>query len=101
MKSDLIEKCKFYNGEDICPYQGTDIRSMFWFYESAWVSMEINDDDVFKKYLTQYKRSKWYEVNENVPMNLKAMLYNRYCHFVDIEGEGFKEYFQKYMEYNK
>ena len=97
-RTELLKLCLYYKDEKECPYPKNDARQNFWFYEKAWVHMELNASNLIERYQKRYIENIFYEkTKDNVPIRLKALLYNRYCHFVDFQGVGFLEYYRRYI----
>lgn len=104
-KETLIGFCRYYKGEDSNPYEGKDqSKAMFWFYESVWVrdTIEVSKDTKQEKehdcfnYLNDYVRSglSQFEMTDGVPATLKALLFNRYGHWMQGSVESFKEWYK-------
>jgi len=95
-KQALIDKCRYYKGEETCPdrieKQG---KKYLWFYESKWVELKGNYDDpgeYDEHGLTSF------EENDGVPVSLKKMLFNRFIEDVyDLEQavKNFKIWYKK------
>lgn len=106
--NNLIDHCRYYKGEDNNPFDGKDPnKAMFWFYEKYWVdaknqSTKNNEAGRYKKnliseYLTEYNNNGLanFSFNDNTPVTLKALLFNRYSHFSMCDAEGFKKFYLK------
>ena len=108
MHSHLIELCRYYKGEEDNAFEGKDQnKSMFWFYERAWVNFMAKTADrnengrfannLISEYLTEYtlKGLTNFSFNDGVPITFKALLFNRYQHWSMGDAEGFKEFYIK------
>lgn len=75
----LLQYCRYYKGGDVCPFD--DERQMLWFYEQSWVTAMLNDDDMLEEYISDYVIVGLHDfsVTDDVPMSLKALLFNRYA----------------------
>ncbi len=101
-KNELLTFCRHYQGEAEPPARlGYENRNL-WKYEEIWVGMmENGSENAFEDFLSAYHRdglSKMCET-DNVPMTLKALLYNRFQFHNDGMGnvEDFKKwYIEKY-----
>lgn len=97
-KEQLIKFCRFYNGEKECPYNdGT--HSMFWDYERKWVNFSASSNEVLDDFVTEYQNAMLgkFSNDDNVPISLKALLFNRFSHWNsgnwDSCSESFKEFY--------
>lgn len=78
-KTDLIEMCKYYNGEEVNPYESKDNnKSMLWNYEKAWVYDSLNETD-YTEMMNDYSEVGLLRFNtsDNTPTSYKALLFNR------------------------
>lgn len=78
MKNDLIKHCRYYNGQDNCKYDDQN-KNMLCFYERCWVMENQNGqnyDYLLNEYI--YAGLKDFESTDNIPITLKALLFNRY-----------------------
>ena len=106
---EIIKCCRYYKGEKENPFEGKGIElqnaAMFWFYEMWW-SERINspeDIDPFKQEIEDYK---WhglegFSANDGVPISLKAILFNRYSHWIQGPVEDFKSFYLKQYYQNR
>ena len=99
--NNLLEYCRYYKGEDECPEDiSKDENGSSWFYEKLWVQSDDFRDE--KGYNTTGYIDyglKDFNVDDGVPITLKALLFNRYCHWSGGYGndvEGFKKWYKKY-----
>lgn len=98
-KKDLISFCRYYHGEETCPFSEED-KSMLWDYERTWVADMMSDDD-FSEYISDYLAVglRDFSMFDDTPITLKAMLFNRYAktaYTMQDAVPGFKEFYQKY-----
>ena len=99
---DLIQYCRYYKGEEECPesYNGTDFDNV-WFYEKVWANSETDRDEKgcnTTEYITYGMKE--FNADDGVPITLKALLFNRYCHWLggygkESDTEGFKKWYLK------
>ena len=103
----LIRLCRYYRGEDDCP-QG--VSKLIWGYEKAWVEFNIrasksasgSDAAYLKSIEREYNDSglKYFEIMDDTPGSLKALLFNRFCHWDSGSMrecvEPFKKWYLKY-----
>lgn len=100
-EKECLKCCNFFNGEEESPYESRGIEyqnyNMFWFYEKCWCRMsdrerEWNTEE-YKAYgLADFRK------DDGTPISLKALLFNRYCHWCGGYGndaEGFKSWYIK------
>ena len=75
-KSELIEMCKYYDGEETCTYDDNDI-AMLWNYERAWVYDDLNNVD-YTEMMYDYAEVGLLRFKlDNTPTSYKALLFNR------------------------
>lgn len=100
---DLIKYCRYYKGEDEIPLEiSKNGDGMFWFYEKLWVEREdLHGDDT--RNMIEYIRSglEDFRKEDDVPITLKALLFNRHSHWgggygTDEDVKYFKEWYFKY-----
>lgn len=100
-RKELIKQCRYYNGEKENPFkEERQDKKMFWDYEKSWVELTLSSDAIIGKMLDGYRRypgMKSFEVNDGTPETLKALLFNRYMHW--MEDDGFKGFYRgQYVE---
>lgn len=77
----LLKVCKYYKGERTCP---SDTNEMFWNYERSWMGYRLDaDSDFLHNCLEDYHNAGLFdfEQNDGVPDTLKALLFDRFCHW--------------------
>ena len=106
MENDLLKFCRYYHGGDKNPYEGKDQnKAMFYCYEKAWIDLmtqsnenaeaERGINNLISEYLTDYLNNGLvnFSFNDNVPLTLKALLFNRYQHWNMGGIDGFKDFY--------
>ena len=81
-KQDLLKFCRYYKGEKENPHpDGND--ALFWGYESKWVDEMVKDTDFLSECITDYIGIGLsdFDKTDDTPLSLKALLFNRYCHW--------------------
>ena len=70
----------FYYGKDIPEDCGAHVGHQ---YEGCWVSSHLNNDDFFLRETLSYIREGLGDfcADDGVPISMKALLYNRFCHW--------------------
>ena len=100
----LMECCKYYKGEKENPYKEEQNKACLWSYERAWLLEFANPQSrLLISYLRQYTAVglTGFSTDDNVPITLKALLFNRYArtHYSSYEAaESFKKFYNKYLE---
>lgn len=100
---DVLQQCRYYKGENSNPYDGKDQdKALLWFYESCWEQAQ-DKASAFAEYVSEYKNYglEQFNASDNVPMSLKALLFNRYgrgCYSMADAVEGFKEFYNKHYK---
>lgn len=97
--AELIKQCHYYNGEDTDPFERVDQnKSMIRFYESYWVNQRSRGNrltDYLNEYLAAGLRD--FEAGDQVPVSLKAVLFNRYQKgSYSTDTEYFKAFYRQY-----
>lgn len=104
---DLIKLCRYYKGEKECPEKlNKEGYGTIWFYEQIWVQNpdfrdETDDIDNINFYGYKHAGLIDFNVGDGVPVSLKALLFNRYCHWSGYGDPiiGFKRwYFEFYLK---
>lgn len=99
-KNDLQSFCRFYKGGMVCPFKDGD-KQMFWLCEKWWTEQtELASDagceriaPILKEYTNAGLSN--FEMYDDVPITLKAVLFNRYCKYTErMDIEGFKDLYQ-------
>lgn len=96
----LIKYCRYYRGENKNPYSGINQnKAMFWDYERFWI-LDSKREGAFSDMLTDYVNNDLdkFSFNDGVPINLKALLFNRYAqtaYSLRDAVEPFKEFYKK------
>lgn len=89
---DPIHYCRYYKGEEECP-QG--IKASFWMYEKLWVDWFIKKDNYLTEATREYLAHNLAEFQntDDTPISLKAILFNRYSHWLGCDVKGFKKWY--------
>lgn len=91
-REELIKQCRYYKGESDCPfYDALDGR--FWNYERFWVNWCISGDSFLLEMVDEYTRRGLADFHTEIPITLRAILYNRYDHWAQGGEEDFKIWF--------
>lgn len=102
---DLIPFCRYYKGETEKP---KETNVLFWEYEKKWVKLSENpkeDSESFNmviNWLDDYMRAglSLFKNDDGVPITLKALLFNRYTHWMQT-NDGFKEWYTNQYKQEK
>lgn len=93
----LIAKCKYYKGEEDCP-DGVPFTS--WECEEMYVRhMAIGDHGFFKSdvdFYCKFGLDKVPELNDDNPIEVKALMFERFCHNSDNDPKTLARYFPKF-----
>lgn len=91
MKKQLLKYCRFFKGEEICPF--LDEHRSLWEAERNWVDEAIVGSRLLDEYLDGFRRDLPDMANFEVTHpSLKAFLYDRYLHFGGSKS-GFPAWF--------
>lgn len=101
-KEDYIKQCRYYKGEITNPFEGTN-NSMLWFYEQKWCEFAIDNPAYLDECIEEYKYFGLtdFSDNDNVPISLKAIFFNRFLHWgggynAESDRKNFKEWYKTY-----
>lgn len=99
-KKELLKFCRYYKGEDDCHFKEQN-KSMLWFYERAWVYEMSNDSKDLYIYIEEYIRHglRTFEMFNNIPLTLKALLFNRFARTFQSMAEAVEPFKTFYIEY--
>ena len=95
--NDMLSKCKFYKGEEDCP------KGVFFFgWECEYMYVKhiaAGDNGFFKSALDLFCKlglDKVPELQDGTPIEIQALLFERYCHNSDIDPKTLACSFPKY-----
>lgn len=101
-KSGLLSFCRYYGRKT----ESKDPNiSMFFLCEQFWVENSerlTEDNDPLREMTIEYIRAglREFELTDQVPLSLKAVLFNRYCQYQErVDVDGFKKFYKD--EYKK
>lgn len=100
-REELVGLCRYYKGEEACPFDGKDQnRSMLWFYEMSWVEDTLNGRS-FAEQLADYSACGLdpLAASDGIPKTLKARLFNRYgrgSYSMREAAASFREFYGEY-----
>ena len=107
---DLLKFCKYYKGESKNPFEGKNQNAMmFWDYEKDWCetnvkALENEESDaamMMDLIITAYSNAGLasFRNDDDTPISLKALLYNRFDHWFQGTPEDFKGwYVRRYLK---
>lgn len=95
-KKDLIQFCRYYQGESENPYQGT--KGMLWEYERLWIEYTFEQNPILASCINEYSLAglSTFEMQDDTPASLKALLFNRFTQW-DESGDFKKWYKNTYI----
>lgn len=100
-KKYLIQECRYYNGEDEDPFDEEPDASTAWRYEQWYVENYPKPDEKshFKELVSYYCSIFGdFESGDGTPVELKALFWNRYEHWISCEPESFKEWYRRHYQ---
>lgn len=99
-KKDLLKLCRYYKGEDDCPFKEQN-KSTLWFYERAWVFDTLNNSNSLSSAIEEYIRLGLglFEQFDDIPLSLKALIFNRYARTSNSMTEAVEPFKKFYKEY--
>lgn len=96
----LILYCRYYKGEEDCLESiSRDGDCSLWFYEQVWATQEEHRDETGGNTLEYIHYGlKDFNADDGVPITLKALLFNRFCHWVGGYGNDVEQFKEWYLE---
>lgn len=98
MNEDLLKFCRYYHDEKGGKCSDAEVQ-MLCKIEKMWVDRMCAEDNDFDALLDEYITSGLTSFSEtdNVPVTLKALLFNRFTQYNDrIDVEAFKKWYKKH-----
>ncbi|MBR3564751.1 MAG: hypothetical protein IKN91_00260 [Paludibacteraceae bacterium] len=83
-KKDLLERTRFYKGEEKPEelLNNIEMAGLYWDYERVWVEQELNPEDFYKETVAYFQRKfKGVRLCTDVPIGLQAIFANRIEHW--------------------
>ncbi len=100
-KSDAIKFCRYYHGEDVCPFRDEE-RATLWKIERAWAERMIAvNTEMIEEAVSEYVAYGLgeFQMRDGVPISLKAFLFNRLTKYDErIDLEAFRQFYLKYYK---
>ena len=99
-REELILDCRYYNGEEEVPNTLPAGKEIFWDYERVWVKWVLEGDDILQRHIDHY--TKEYDLpnllpeSDGTPLGIKAILFNRYDHWIGYMGGSIEKYAQQF-----
>lgn len=100
MDKTLFNYCRYYKGEQSCPFTKQNDR-MFWDYERIWCNMQTTHDASMNDIVRDYNLNGFaeFEPYDGVPVSMKALLFNRMTNYMEKSPERFADFYkQMYIE---
>lgn len=99
-KEELLKFCRYYHGEENCKCSDPEVQTLCKI-EKMWVdSMSAEDSDfdaLLDDYITNDLTS--FCETDNVPVTLKALLFNRFTQYNDrIDVDAFKIWYKQHYD---
>ena len=99
-KAELLESCRFYDGNDNCKFPSGSEEETLWAIERLWVSKTLQKDVLFIEAAVNDFLAcglNTLERHDGIPVELKAVLFNRFCQYNErIDVSGFREYYKRH-----
>lgn len=97
----LLNACRYYKGESSNPFTKGN-KATFWEYEEKWIELTASNSAILANAIDEYIGAGLsdFEIGDDTPLSLKAMLFNRYCHWLGGYGlfedaKNFREFYLK------
>ena len=102
-RADLILDCRYYNGEEEVPNTLPKGKEIFWDYERVWVKWVLEGYPNLQKsidhYTEAYNLPNLLPESDGTPLGIKAILFNRYDHWIGYMGGPKEKYAQEFKEW--
>lgn len=88
-KNKLIQRCRFYNGEPVCPISEPKAEH-FWKYEKLWVetlAKSYRNAESWREALNSFPKIKKFAEEKSLPSSLIGLLVNRDEHWLGMIDE--------------
>lgn len=72
MKTELLNSCKYYKGEDKCPYVSDE--GYVWGIEKRWIELSVDNQDRLDEIVEDFKVYGYGAIDVNIPLSLAALL---------------------------
>lgn len=99
--NELLQFCRYYKGEDKCPFDDDPNKAMLWDYEQIWVIEHKRNKSELSNYQEECMHDYIshgladFQNKDGIPISLKALLFNRY-ELPDNDTSPFKRFYKKY-----
>lgn len=92
-----LRYCRYYKGEDKCPFPSYGIDATYWELERSWVNLVNPNEDIREGMVFELAMDFPYTFPYiDAPTSLKAFMYNRFYQFHG-EKEGFENFLKTYV----
>jgi hypothetical protein len=102
-REDLILDCRYYSGEEEVPNTLPKGKEIFWDYERVWVKWVLEGYPNLQKsidhYTEAYNLPNLLPESDGTPLGIKAILFNRYDHWIGYMGGPKEKYAQEFKEW--
>ena len=95
----LLKFTQYFKGEIECPKSCA--YPNIWYYEKMWVeNAEERAEDNYRMIVYKQKVLPLYDEDDDIPLSLKALLYNRHTHWgggygLENDVRSFKEFLER------
>lgn len=97
-RSEALKLCKFYKGEEECPFDYSDYKSTWWSIEQTWVKWDcttpIDEDGNVLEFIVDFPDELSYI---EIPLSLKGTMYNQHLHWGNTP-ESFPDVLLSYIK---
>ena len=100
-KSDAIKFCRYYHGENDCPFRD-DERATLWKIERMWVERMVAGDTAhIEEAVGEYVAYGLgeFQMRDGVTLALKAFIFNRLMKYDErVDVEAFKQLYLRFYQ---
>lgn len=94
-----IAKCRYYRGESKCTFSNEETnKARFWEYEKIWIERYRSNVQWAQNDIEEYIAMGLMDFNtdDGTPITLKALLFNRFCHWgYAPTAKGFAKFYNE------
>lgn len=100
-RSKALELCRYYKGEEECPYDYSLPEANYWSLEESWVKLTCTTPEEKSGEILEFITYFPDELSHiDVPLGLKGTMFNQYLHF-DGDPKSFPNFLLAYLNHSK
>jgi hypothetical protein len=93
-----LESCRYYKGEEKCPFPLSSIEATYWGIEETWMKLVNPDEERRNRMVAEYSMDYPLDLKYvDAPISLRAVIYDQYCHYYGSK-DGFENFIKTYIK---